>query len=89
MSDKKFYQEVCKTMEYKEKIKQLEKRNKEIYDGFLAMSNERCEYAVIVDKVEKCIKEFLCTEDYINVDGKAIADNYKNILDIIRGDNNE
>lgn len=35
MSDKKFYQEVCKTMEYKEKIKQLKKENqkyKEVID---------------------------------------------------------
>lgn len=30
MSDKKFYQEVCKTMEYKEKIKQLKKENKQL-----------------------------------------------------------
>lgn len=35
MNDKKFYQEVCKTMEYKEKIKQLKKENqkyKEVID---------------------------------------------------------
>lgn len=30
MSDKKFYQEVCKTMEYKEKIKQLKKENQKL-----------------------------------------------------------
>ena len=30
MSDKKFYQEVCKTMEYKEKIKKLKKENKKL-----------------------------------------------------------
>ena len=30
MSDKKFYQEVCKTMEYKEKIKQLKKENRKL-----------------------------------------------------------
>ena len=41
-----------------------------------------------LDKIEECIKNFLCTEEYINVDGKAIADNYEELLKII-GDNDE
>lgn len=39
-----------------------------------------------IDKAEECISNFLCTEEYINVDGKAIADNYKNILEILKGE---
>jgi esterase/lipase len=38
-----------------------------------------------IDKAIDCIKEFLCTEEYINVDGGAIADNYFEILQILKG----
>lgn len=30
--------------------------------------------------VVECIKEFLCTEEYIRLDGEAIANNYLQIL---------
>ncbi len=42
-----------------------------------------------IDKAIEHIKEFLCTEEYINVDGKAIAENYSKILEILQGGNNE
>ena len=35
-----------------------------------------------IDKATKCIKDFLCTEEYNKVDGKAIADNYMEVLNI-------
>lgn len=43
----------------------------------------------IIDKSIKNIENFLCTEDYINVNGIAIADNYKELLEILKGDSNE
>lgn len=37
----------------------------------------------VIDKVRQCIKDFLCSEEYINVNGNAIANNYENILHIL------
>lgn len=37
----------------------------------------------VIDKVNKCIKDFLCSEEFIGVDGISIANNYENILDIL------
>ena len=36
-----------------------------------------------VDAAVNCIKDFLCTMEYINLDGKAIAENYGLLLDIL------
>ena len=36
-----------------------------------------------IDKLRECIKNFLCTEEYINVNGIAIADNYAEVLDML------
>lgn len=41
-------------------------------------------YKEVIDKARKCIKNFLCTEEYINVNGIAIADNYSEVLDILK-----
>lgn len=41
-----------------------------------------------IDKAIECISNFLCTEEYINVDGKAIANNYEKILEILNGGEN-
>lgn len=38
----------------------------------------------VIDKVNKCIRDFLCSKEYIAVDGIAIANNYKDILDILK-----
>ena len=43
----------------------------------------------VIDKARQCIKDFLCSEEYINVDGDAIANNYENILDILKGEDKE
>lgn len=37
----------------------------------------------VIDKARECIKNFLCTEEYINVNGIAIADNYSEVLEIL------
>lgn len=37
------------------------------------------------DIVIKCIKDFLCTEEYIKLDGEAIAENYRKLLNILEG----
>lgn len=42
----------------------------------------------VIDEARLCIKDFLCSEEYINVDGDAIANNYKNILNILKGERN-
>lgn len=34
-------------------------------------------------EIKECIKEFLCTEEYIKVDGEAIANNYYKLLEIL------
>lgn len=43
----------------------------------------------VIDKAIENIEKFLCTEDYINVNGIAIAENYKELLEILKGDSNE
>lgn len=37
----------------------------------------------VIDKARECIKKFLCTEEYINVNAIAIADNYSEVLEIL------
>ena len=37
----------------------------------------------------ECIKDFLCTEEYIKVDGEAIANNYVELLNILESETQE
>ena len=37
----------------------------------------------VIDKARECIKNFLCTEEYITINGIAIADNYAEVLDML------
>lgn len=37
-----------------------------------------------LEEIKQLIINFMVTEDYINVNGKAISDNYSKILEIIR-----
>ena len=50
---------------------------------------ERNEAIIKIHRAEDCIKQFLCTIEYCAVDGKAIADNYHELLKILGDDNNE
>lgn len=45
---------------------------------------ENQKYKEVLDKLKECIKNFLCTEEYINVNGIAIADNYAEVLEILK-----
>ena len=38
-----------------------------------------------IDKAEECIINFLCSEEYCGLDGIAIAKNYEELLEILRG----
>ena len=48
------------------------------------LQQENKKYKEVIDKLRECIKNFLCTEEYINVNGIAIADNYYEVLDILK-----
>jgi hypothetical protein len=48
------------------------------------LQQENKKYKEVIDKLRECIKNFLCTEEYINVNGIAIADNYSEVLDILK-----
>lgn len=64
-------------------IEELEKRLKEI--NKITELEQQCKtQKEVIDKSRQCIKDFLCSEEYINVDGDAIANNYENILDILK-----
>ena len=48
------------------------------------LQQENKKYKEVIDKLRECIKNFLCTEEYINVNGIAIADNYAEVLDMLK-----
>lgn len=48
------------------------------------LQQENKKYKEVIDKARECIKNFLCTEEYINVNGIAIADNYAEVLDMLK-----
>lgn len=50
----------------------------------MLLKKENKKQKEVIDEARQCIKEFLCSEEYINVDGDAIANNYENILDILK-----
>lgn len=53
------------------------------------LQQENKKYKEVINKAIENIENFLCTEDYINVNGIAIAENYAEILEILKGDSNE
>lgn len=57
-------------------------------DRLINLEEKILDYQGRLSLIKITIKNFLCTEEYINVDGKAIANNYEKILDIIRGGEN-
>jgi hypothetical protein len=45
-------------------------------------------YSILKSRTDKaigCIEKFLCTEEYIKVDGEAIANNYQEVLEKLKG----
>lgn len=61
----------------------------EILDYISNLEQQVKKQKELIDKARQCIKDFLCSEEYINVDGDAIANNYENILDILKGEDKE
>lgn len=56
----------------------------ELFNEMLCWKDESKKQKEVIDEARQCTKEFLCSEEYINVDGDAIANNYENILDILK-----
>lgn len=54
------------------------------YEELLIIKKKYEKYKEVLDKLKECIKNFLCTEEYINVNGIAIADNYSEVLEILK-----
>lgn len=70
-------------------IKDLRKRNDKLFDQYRLRDFRCITLEQRIDRVINCIENFLCTEDYINVNGNAIADNYAEVLNILKGGNDE
>lgn len=69
-------------------IDELEESSK-LSELWCKSQEENKKYKKVIDKAIKNTENFLCTEDYINVNGIAIANNYKELLEILKGDSNE
>lgn len=54
--------------------------------NYIEKLEQQCEKQKdIIDEARECIKNFLCSEDYINADGDAITNNYyEDTLDILK-----
>ena len=61
----------------------------DLWNYTIDLQQELTKCKEVIDKSRQCIKDFLCSEEYINVDGDAIANNYENILDILKGEDKE
>lgn len=59
--DRTIYQFIKEVLDinsaYEKENKKLKERNEEIYKGFKATTDEMCEYATKLDKIEKYIKQ--------------------------------
>lgn len=77
----------CKRIQ--QENEQLKEENNKKLDRLINLEEKILDYQGRLSLIKITIKNFLCTEEYINVDGKAIADNYEKILEILEGGNNE
>lgn len=65
--------------------KTFEELKKELGDKFEKyMYEANIELLEIIKEATECILDFFCTDGYNTVDGKAIADNYLELLKILR-----
>ncbi len=69
--------------------KQLKEENNKKLDRLINLEEKILDYQGRLSLIKITIKNFLCTEEYINVDGNAISNNYGKLLEILKGDNNE
>ena len=65
--------------------KELEEENNKKLDRLINLEEKILDYQGRLSLIKITIENFLCTEEYINVDGTAIADNYAAVLEILRG----
>lgn len=65
-------------------------KEESMYDFYreqtLLLTEEYKELKERIDKAIENIENFICSEEYIKVDGIAIADNYKKQLNILKGE---
>lgn len=76
-----------KKLQRNEAQKRYYQKNKEYYKNYYHehIAVKRNGFKLRVEQAITCIEEFLCTEEYINLDGEAIANNYLQLYDILRG----
>lgn len=75
--------------EVRQRAKELLNLPKEdLITQHLFLQQENKSLKEVIDKAIENIENFLCTEDYINVNGIAIAENYKELLEILKGEDN-
>lgn len=85
MSDRKEYLKKYR-LEHKEKYREYQRKYRGTHlSTYEKLQQENQKYKEVIDKSIEYIENFLCTEEYINVNGIAIADNYKSILKILKG----
>lgn len=94
------YQEMCnKNMEMALKLEQLEKRNKQLYEGFMATQEELTDYAIKNEQLEnnrdKAI-EYIENDLQISIlpnnqiiNGTEVVKRINIIIDILKGDSDE
>ena len=92
--DKEYYNqkisELYAVIENQEKIiRDLQEKNNKKLDRLINLEEKILDYQGRLSLLKITIKNFLCTEEYINVDGKAIANNYEKLLQVVKGGNNE
>lgn len=66
-----------------EEIKHLSQSYYDLHEKYYKLQEKCKKQKKVIDRVSECIKDFLCSEEYIDVDGIAIANNYNDILDIL------
>lgn len=54
-----------------------------IFKYIQTLEQENTQLKSVLKEIRECIMNFLLTEEYIIVDGKAIANNYHKLLEII------
>lgn len=70
-------------------IEEVRKNETKLINEIKVLEQQCKKQKEVIDETRQCIKDFLCSEEYINVDGDAIANNYENILDILKGEDKE
>jgi len=85
--DEQYKEDILRFQTEIEVLKLFNKKLKEQIDSLMSNNKSSIETGmVLINRIEMatdCIKDFLCTTEYITLDGKAIAENYGLLLDIL------